>query len=169
MPESPSLGAKVRAVRRRANLTQAQVAQRLGISASYLNLIEHGRRSLSAPLLIKLAEILPLDLKTLSVDSDARLAADLLELFADPLFEGHELTAPEVKDLSAHAPAVARATLTLYRAYRSARESAATLAMRLSEGDELSGIDHSRLPNEEVGDLIQRQGNYFPEIGRAHV
>jgi len=47
------LGAKVRALRRRESLTQVQLATQLGISASYLNLIEANRRPLPANLLIK--------------------------------------------------------------------------------------------------------------------
>ena len=57
------LGGKVRALRRRAQVTQVQLASQLGISPSYLNLIEQNRRALSAPLLLKLAEILSFDLK----------------------------------------------------------------------------------------------------------
>ena len=49
MRELPQLGGKVRALRRRESLTQVQLAERLGISPSYLNLIEHNRRGLSAP------------------------------------------------------------------------------------------------------------------------
>ena len=49
------LGAKVRALRRRAQVTQVQLASQLGISPSYLNLIEQNRRPLTAPLLLKLA------------------------------------------------------------------------------------------------------------------
>jgi hypothetical protein len=164
MAASAILGPKIRALRRRENISQVQLAERLGISASYLNLIEHGRRALSAPLLIKLAQIFKLDLRSLSGEDDARLAADLLEACGDVLFEGHELTAGEVRELAATAPAAARAMLALYQAYRSARESADTLAMRLSEGDDLPGIELSRLPSEEVNDLIQRHGNHFPEL-----
>jgi predicted transcriptional regulator/transcriptional regulator with XRE-family HTH domain len=164
MGETSALGAKIRGLRRRESITQVELARQLGISPSYLNLIEHNRRGLSAALLIKLAQIFRLDLQALSPENDARLAADLLEAFGDPLFEGHDLTAAEVRDLAAQSPALARAVLALYRAYRSAQESAAALAMRLSEGDDSGGIDHSRLPNEEVGDLIQRHGNYFAEL-----
>ena len=57
----PRLGAKVRSLRRRENLSQAQLAQRLGVSASYLNLIEANRRPLPAGLLIKLAQQFSLD------------------------------------------------------------------------------------------------------------
>jgi predicted transcriptional regulator/transcriptional regulator with XRE-family HTH domain len=158
------LGPKIRALRRRESMTQVQLAERLQISASYLNLIEHGRRTLSAPLLIKVAQVFQLDLRSLSGEDDARLAADLLEACGDPLFEGHELTTGEVRELAATAPAAARALLALYHAYRSARESADTLAAKMSEGDELAGIELSRLPSEEVNDLIQRHGNHFAEL-----
>src|SRR5687767_11563651 len=63
MAQIAALGGKVRSLRRRAHMTQVQLASQLGISPSYLNLIEQNRRPLSAPLLIKLAEILQFDLK----------------------------------------------------------------------------------------------------------
>ncbi len=163
MQDSSPLGAKVRAVRRQKGLTQAQLALRLGISASYLNLIEHNKRGLSAPLLIKLAEIFDLDLRALSTESHARIVADLMEVFGDPLFESHDVTNQEVKDLCAATPIAARAVLALYQAYRSAREASDTLAATLSEGD-LEGVDSSHLPTEEVSDLIQRHMNHFPEL-----
>ena len=62
MKDGSRMGAKVRALRRRQSLSQAKLAEMLGISASYLNLIEHDRRPLSAPLLIKLAQAFQLDL-----------------------------------------------------------------------------------------------------------
>jgi predicted transcriptional regulator/DNA-binding XRE family transcriptional regulator len=157
-----ALGAKVRALRRRRGLTQAQLADRLGISASYLNLIEHDKRPLPAPLLIRLAEVLSLDLKALSAEHDARTAADLLEAFGDPLFDPHDLTAAEVREVAQASPGVARAVVALYRAYRGAAEAASTLASRISQ-EGISGLD-SRLPTEEVSDLLQRHMNWFPEL-----
>jgi hypothetical protein len=144
-------------------MSQVQLAERLGISPSYLNLIEHHRRALSAPLLIKVAEIFHLDLKSFSTEEDARRVANLLEVFGDPLFDSHDLSATEVQELAAAFPGAARAILALYHSYQSARESADTLAMKLSDGNDLSAID-SRLPSEEVSDLIQRHSNYFPEL-----
>jgi predicted transcriptional regulator/DNA-binding XRE family transcriptional regulator len=163
MTESSHLGAKVRALRRQRNLTQAHLAERLGISASYLNLIEHNRRALSAPLLIRLAEIFDLDLRSLSPDQHARAVADLMEVFGDPIFEGHDVTTVELRDLVAGSPAAARAVVALYQAYRAAREAADTLTAKLSDGD-LEGVDSSHLPTEEVSDLIQRHMNWFPEL-----
>src|SRR2546423_1789899 len=51
------LGAKLRGLRRRKGLTQTEVASRLGISPSYLNLIEHDQRQVPANLLLKAAKI----------------------------------------------------------------------------------------------------------------
>jgi XRE family transcriptional regulator, fatty acid utilization regulator len=163
MQETAHLGAKFRQLRRQRNLTQAQLAERLGISASYLNLIEHNRRSLSAPLLIKLAQVFDLDLKALSSETQARVVADLMEVFGDPVFEGHDVTTAEVRDLAGASPTAARAVLSLYQAYRAAREASDMLAATLSDGD-LAGVDSSHLPTEEVSDLIQRHGNYFPDL-----
>src|SRR5689334_17506801 len=86
------LGAKVRALRRREGLTQVQLAEQLGVSASYLNLIEANRRPLPANLLIKLAQLFGIDVSTFATDDDGRLVADLTEAFADPVLEGYDLT-----------------------------------------------------------------------------
>ncbi len=159
----PRLGAKVRSLRRRENLSQAQLAQRLGVSASYLNLIEANRRPLPAGLLIKLAQQFSLDVTSFAADGEARLSAELLEAFADPLFESHGLTTTDLRELATGSPAAARAVLALYRAYRSARQSAETLASQVV-GDEPAGAAHSLLPSEEVSDLIQDRQNHFPEL-----
>lgn len=162
MPELTPLGAKLRSLRRREGMTQAQLATRLGISPSYLNLIEHNRRPLPAPLLLRVAEVLRLDLKQFSTDADARAAADLLEVFGDPVFDAHDLAAADVREMASSSPTVARAVVSLYQAYRGAREALETLTEKLSEGGP-TGVD-ARLPTVEVSDLIQRHMNYFPEL-----
>jgi predicted transcriptional regulator/transcriptional regulator with XRE-family HTH domain len=162
MAEVHPLGGKVRALRRRENLTQAQLAGRLGISPSYLNLIEHNRRPLPAALLIRLAEIFRLDLRQLSAEGDARSVADLMEVFGDPLFDAHDLTAAEVRDFAQAAPGIARAVVGLYQAFRGAKEAVQTMTSRL-DGEGPLGLD-ARLPTEEVSDLLQRHLNHFPEL-----
>ena len=164
MADVPLLGAKVRALRRRENLTQVQLAERLGVSASYLNLIENNRRPLPAPLLIRIAQAFQLDLTAFASSDDARLVADLLEVFGDPLFDSHGLTNADLRELATGSPNTARAVLTLYRSYVATRESVSTLAERLTGEESVSGLDPSRLPSEEVTDLIQRHANYFHEL-----
>jgi predicted transcriptional regulator len=88
-----------------------------------------------------------------------------VEVFGDPLFDSHGLTTTDLREVATASPSLSRAVLTLYRAYRSARESAETLAEKLS--DHGVAVDPSRLPSEEVSDLIQRHDNYFPDLEEA--
>ncbi|MBA3547971.1 MAG: DUF2083 domain-containing protein [Nannocystis sp.] len=161
--ETPRFGAKIRALRRRAGLSQAELAQRLDVSPSYLNLLEHNKRALPAPLLIKLAQVLEIDLAAFAGDEDARLVHDLLEVFADPLFEESPLTNTDVRELASASPGAARAVLQLYRGYREARGATDALSTQLAAGDEGSASQVG-LPSEEVSDLLQRHMNYFPEL-----
>ncbi len=162
--EGPRLGAKVRALRRRESLNQMQLAERLGISASYLNLIESNRRPLPAHVLIKLAQLFNVDLHSFATDEDARLIADLMEAFADPLFEAFGLTNTELREMATSSPNAARGVLALYRAYQESRASAEMLSSRLAGGEALTGVDRSNIPSEEVSDLVQRHMNHFPEL-----
>jgi predicted transcriptional regulator/DNA-binding XRE family transcriptional regulator len=168
MPQEPTLGPKIRVLRRRQRVLQADLARRLGISPSYLNLIEHNRRPMPAELLVKLAEILPIDLKTLSAAHDGRLIADLLETFGDPLFENQEIIAGDVREFATTHGSVARAVLRLYEAYRATRESAQNLAAQvLSHNGDVDELHRFRFPTEEVTDLMQRHINYFPELEKG--
>src|SRR5215212_5292114 len=118
MAENSRLGAKVKALRRREGITQIDLAKRLDVSPSYLNLIENNRRPLTASLLLELARIFHFDLGTFAAgDDDARNSADLLEVFGDAMFESHGITNADVRELCASSPNVARAILTLYRSY----------------------------------------------------
>lgn len=166
MAESLMLGAKVRSLRRREKLTQAQLAQRLGVSASYLNLIENNRRPLTANLLLKLAKEFKLDLNSFAPTDDARVVSDLREAFSDPMFEAGGIAPAELRELAGSSPAIAGAVLKLYRNYRSARESAEIFAERLQQHGE-GELTSAGSPTEEVNDLLQRHGNYFPEIEAA--
>ena len=107
MTPNVRLGSKVRALRRREQLTQTQLAGKLEISPSYLNLIEHNQRPLPSHLLVKLAQIFHVDLAAFAEDSHARIADNLQEVFADPLLEEHAVTTNDVREL-AESPAAAR-------------------------------------------------------------
>src|SRR6266852_790306 len=162
--DSSRLGAKVRALRRRQQLTQVQLAQRLGISASYLNMIESNRRPLPAALLIKLEQVFNADLHNFASDEDAHLIGSLLEAFSDPLFEPYGLAAVEMRELVTATPSLARAVLALYRAYQSQRQSTESLASRIIAGQEgVGGVDRAQVPSEEVNDLLQKHNNHFPD------
>lgn len=166
--EPVKLGSKVRALRRRAGLSQVELASRVGVSASYLNLIENNHRPLPALLLFKLAQAFEVDVQEFAGDEDASLGSDLLEAFSDPLFESSPLKDADLREFVASSPSVAREVLRLYRAYQGARDSAETLAERLADaGDANPGVAHLRSPSEDVNDLIQRHMNHFPDLEEA--
>ena len=145
MPRQAMLGKRVRRLRNQQGLTQVAMAAQLGISPSYLNLIEHNQRSLNRPLLLKLSERFDIDLQAFSGNQEARLLADLTELFGDPLFRDAELGPAELSELVGSAPAVCQALLTLYRAYRNAREDIRGLSSRLAEDPYLAASSHQLL------------------------
>jgi len=190
MSERLRLGRKVRAARLEQNLSQSALAERLGISASYLNLIEHDRRSLTTALLLKVAQVLGLELRDLSAGADAPLASDLAEVFADPLFEDHPVTGRELRELAESSPDLARAIVRLHHGYTVSRHSLDSIAQRLADtqdgaqdgghlaahdgGQEgglsddlpqdLTAVGRVRLSSEQVSDLLERHVNYFPEL-----
>ncbi|HET9327470.1 MAG TPA: short-chain fatty acyl-CoA regulator family protein [Candidatus Eisenbacteria bacterium] len=164
MPPLTIPGRKVRALRTRAGLSQAALAERLGISSSYLNLIEHDRRRLTAGLLVLLAQVLDLDIRTLSSGLDGRLVADLQELFADPLFEGQAPPEAELREIAVAHPETARAIARLHQGYQTAQASARTLASQALDRQDLPGMSTSEMSPEQVTDFLQEHANHFPDL-----
>ena len=142
MARKAMLGRKVRRLRLERKLSQVALAQRLGISASYLNLIEHDRRPLTLTLQMALADSLGIDVQSLSQDQDARLLAALRELFGDPLFGEAETGEEALRALVEQAPELGRAIVALYRGYRAARDDVVALGERLSADSFLSTSPH---------------------------
>jgi hypothetical protein len=77
MPLSALSGTKLRERRMAAGLRQSDVAARAGISASYLNLIEHNRRKVTRDVMERLAEALGIDRAALAEGKEAALVEDL--------------------------------------------------------------------------------------------
>lgn len=77
MPTSrPSLtGTRIRARRNLRGMRQADLARAVGVSPSYLNLIEHNRRKVGATLLASLAQALGVSVDALTEDVDGKLVA----------------------------------------------------------------------------------------------
>lgn len=163
MNTTMKLGAKVRTLRRREGLTQSDLAARLDISPSYLNLIEHNQRPLPAHLLVKVAQAFKIELDSFADEDSSRVAGDLQELFGDPLFEEHPLTTVDVRELAEN-PSLSRAVLALYQAYRGSADSTRALASKLYDGRDFLGVNPAHLPSEEVSDVMQHNMNWFPEL-----
>ncbi len=133
MTEAAFLGHKVRRLRLGCGLSQVQAAARLGISPSYLNLIEHNRRTLTLSLAIKVARAFDADIKEFSDDDEQRLIPGLTEVFGDPLFGPRRVSQGDLGELANILPAVGHGIMELYAAYRMARDNIRALGERLSD------------------------------------
>ena len=76
-------GSRIRERRAMAGMRQAELARQVGISASYLNLIEHNRRRIGGKLLVDLATVLNVEPSLLSEGAEAALISTLREAAAD--------------------------------------------------------------------------------------
>lgn len=161
------LGAKVRALRQKRRIAQVELARRLAISPSYMNLIEHDQRPLSAALLLRLAQELGVDLGEFTGAADGHLQGDLAEAFTDPLFDEHGIGPTDARELAASSPELARALVGLYRSFREAKSASDMLASQIYDDQQVRPHPRARMPSEEVSDFIQRHDNYFEELEEA--
>lgn len=157
MSKTP-IGKTIRRLRMAQKLTQQGLAQKLGISTSYLNLVEHDQRNVTASLLFKLTEILQVDLAALSGAQEREFEVALREVFADPQLAIEPVPEDEIRSLAA-APNAARAVLALHRALAGAREEGAGIT--LPSGRKIM------LPNDEVREFFHAHENHFPALEDA--
>jgi len=151
-----AIGKTIRRLRMEQGYTQQGFAQKLGISTSYLNLVEHDQRNVTASLLFKLTDILKVDLAALSGVQEREYEVALREAFADPALAVEPVPDAEIQTLAA-APNAARAVLALHRALAGAREEAGG-GITLPSGRKVL------LPNEEVRDFFHDHENHFPAL-----
>ncbi len=152
------IGQTIRRLRTERALTQQALAVKLGISASYLNLLEHDQRGLTASLLIKLTRVLDVPIEAMSGSSERELEALLREALSDPALGTSVVPSEDLAALASR-PAAARAVVALYRSLRVAREDAAGIA--LPSGRRI------RLPTDEARQLYQDHQNHFPPLEAA--
>ncbi len=156
-------GARVRRIRHAKGLTQTAMAEGLGISPSYLNLIERNQRPLTAQLILKLVSVYRVEPEELQAESGASLGA-LREVFSDPLLVGELPGESELLDLADAAPNAAAALIKLYRAYREQATRLSDLSGMLSEEGHTAAVSATRLPVDEVRDVLERRPNHFPAL-----
>ena len=65
------IGNKIYQLRRSINMTQQELAEKVGISVTFLSEIENGRKSMSVDTLIKLSKCLQVSLDTIVFGKDA--------------------------------------------------------------------------------------------------
>ncbi len=126
------IGLKIKKQRKVVGVTQAQLAEKLGISPSYLNLIENNKRAIGGKLLQRICEELAIEMGALDGESDRRLIMELSEMTADPLFQNVDLTHETAPSLVGQHPRWASAVRTLYRTYLDQAQTIRALSERLN-------------------------------------
>lgn len=147
------LGPRLKRLRRELGLTQQAMAEDLGISPSYVALLERNQRPMTADLLLRLARGYKLDVADLAADDGEGYARRIGDALRDPIFADIDLPPLEVADLATNFPGVSEALLRLHGAYL--REQQALAAQ--SVGGESEVAD----PVAEARAFVAAQRNYF--------
>jgi XRE family transcriptional regulator, fatty acid utilization regulator len=155
-------GPRIRRIRKERELTQTAMAEAVGISPSYLNLIERNQRPLTVQLILKLSTAFKIDPVELQGETGGTVT-DLREVFSDPLLAA-ELPGPEeLLEVAEAAPNAASAMVKLYRAYRESQARLSDLSALMSK-DGRPALTGARLPLEEVQEVLAGRPNYFENI-----
>lgn len=112
------LGPRLRRLRREMGVTQAAMASDLGVSPSYIALMERNQRPVTADLLLRLAKTYRLDVASLAAAREDDFASRLRAALRDPLFGDLEIAPMEIEDIGNSFPGAADALLRLYAAYQ---------------------------------------------------
>jgi XRE family transcriptional regulator, fatty acid utilization regulator len=155
-------GPRIRRIRKERDLTQTAMAEAIGISPSYLNLIERNQRPLTVQLILKLSTAFKIDPLELQGETSGTVT-DLREVFSDPLLAA-ELPGPEeLLEVAEAAPNAASAMVKLYRAYRESQARLSDLSALMSK-DGRPALTGARLPLEEVQEAMAGRPNFFENI-----
>lgn len=139
------VGTRIRRKRMSAGLSQAALASALGISPSYLNLIENNKRAIGGSLLLRIGERLGVDMAYLSDESEAQSIATINELMFNPVMQGIEVSQIDIREVVSRFPEFATALTRFYRAYVDAAANIEALQHRLKSDPFLSSLLHEIL------------------------
>jgi XRE family transcriptional regulator, fatty acid utilization regulator len=153
-------GPRLRKLRTELDISQNVMANELGISISYLNLIERNLRPVTAQLLIKLSETYGVDPSAFAQAEDQVAASELEEVFSDPLFQALRLPRAELRHVAEQAPTVTAAIRRLFTAFAELREVGAGPRSQNERGE----IESNQDIVEQVRSFLQSANNHFPEI-----
>ena len=151
-------GSRLRRLRLKLGISQAAFAQSLGLSASYLNLMERDQRPLTAQVVLKLSGMDGVDVAELAAGEAAHgLLQPLREMVADPLLIGEVPPGNELSEALQSAPNFAAATLKLYGAYRELQKRLADSARGLPSPLSEASVDVwlSKRNNEDIEGLAE--------------
>ena len=141
----PVIGPKIRERRHALGITQSSLASRVGISASYLNLIESNKRNIAGALLKRIGNELGLAVEDLDGAAERRLISDLAEMAGEPFLAPLQLDGASANELASRHAGWANALVALHRAWRDRDQAVSALSDRLSQDPFLGDAVHSML------------------------
>jgi XRE family transcriptional regulator, fatty acid utilization regulator len=154
------LGHRLRRLRRDRELSQTEMSKSLGISPSYLNHLERNQRPVTAGLLLKLAELYDVDVRTFAAGSGTHTGTDaLVEIFSDKMLGDFGVPRYELAELANNAPTIADAIARLYTTVKEAERH-----------PDLGTAGDARVlvtPENWVRDYIQQHRNHYSAIEEA--
>lgn len=159
------IGQRLKVLRQSLGLTQAQMAAELGVSASYITLIEADQRPASAKLLMRLASVYDLNVAELAPAPDAQLAAD----FTAALKALGPGTPPraEIEAVLQASPRIAAAFARLHERYREALARPLADANPLTDREKVEALGEVSRPVEAVRAWFFGQKNHIAPLDRA--
>lgn len=140
-------GPVLRRLRRREGLTQAAMAARLGISPTYLNLIERNQRPLTGRVVLRVVDAFDFDPLGLREDEALGGVDGVARRLADERFADLGIDRDEIAELLTAAPQVAAAFARLY--------------------DAGGPTEHRDDPTDAVRREIERWRNHFADLDSA--
>lgn len=161
------VGPKLRQLRRQHNRTQAQLAEQLGVSAAYVNLLENNQRSLTVKVLMALSDAYGLDARSFIQTDEAEHLSELRSMVRDPIFSGEVPDLQELRAALSHAPQMVERFRQLYQDYQ-------RLANHV-QSTQLDDETKAALPEERIFQFFKTNRNHFPsleaqaEVIRSHV
>ncbi|MEO8243793.1 MAG: short-chain fatty acyl-CoA regulator family protein [bacterium] len=160
------IGQRLKVLRQSLGLTQGQMAAELGVSASYITLIEADQRPASAKLLLRLAEVYDLNISELAPSPDAQLAADLAATLKDPALEAGPITRAEIDAVLQVSPRIASALVRLHEQHSLRILHQQTDANPLTDRDKAEALADASRPVEAVRTWLYENRNYLDTLDR---
>ncbi|MGZ9811183.1 helix-turn-helix domain-containing protein [Pseudoroseicyclus sp. H15] len=160
------IGGRLRRLRRTLGLTQAQMAQDLGVSPSYITLIEANQRPVSAKLLVRLSQVYDFSLGDIAGSGDLQLQGEVEAALKDPVF-GEAVPRAEIEEMVNLSPALARGLLRLHERYQAMVMATSAAESPLSDRDKVELLEQTAQPVEEMRAHLHARQNYVDAIDRA--
>jgi len=154
------IGPHLRRLRLERGETQGAMAKTLGISPSYVNLLENNERSVSVQVLFRLFDAYGVDWRDIAEEEGSTQLADLRATIQDPLFAQFRPDLPQLRAALVHAPGLAQSFMTLYRSYQVVSDQLLSLTER-------GAPQISATPEASVHDVFRRNRNHFRELEEA--